>query len=240
MYEKVVGYIYISKERNKNEIYLITKSITKPTHENCLKHLCCCCSIAKSCLTLCDPMGCNMTGFPVPLHLLEFAQVHVYCISDSTQTSHLLVPSFPAFKLSQHQSLFHCVGYSHQMGKILELQLQAQSFQWICRLISFKFDWLTSLLSKELLKVFSSTTVGKHQFFSALPSLWPSSHNRIERPYIALTIQTFVCKVVSLFFNTLSRFVIAFLPRSNHLLISRLQHLYLFKIYRSCTNNNCS
>ena len=110
----------------------------------------------------------------------------------------------------------------------------------ICRLISFKFDWLTSLLSKELLKVFSSTTVGKHQFFSALPSLWPSSHNRIERPYIALTIQTFVCKVVSLFFNTLSRFVIAFLPRSNHLLISRLQHLYWFKIYRSCTNNNCS
>ena len=106
MYEKVVGYIYISKERNKNEIYLITKSITKPTHENCLKHLCCCCSIAKSCLTLCDPMGCNMTGFPVPLHLLEFAQVHVYCISDATQPSHLLVPSFPAFKLSQHQSLF--------------------------------------------------------------------------------------------------------------------------------------
>lgn len=82
MYEKVVGYIYISKERNKNEIYFITKRITKtrsqPTHEKCLKHLCCCCcccSIAKSCPTLRDPMGCNMPGFTVPLHLLEFAQV---------------------------------------------------------------------------------------------------------------------------------------------------------------------
>ena len=134
MYEKFVGYIYISKERNKNEIYFITKSITKTrsqlTHERCLKHLCCCCcSIAKSCLTLHAPMDCNMPGFPVPLHLLEFAQVHVYCISDATQPSHLLLPSSPAFKLSQHQSLFHCVGYSHQTGKVLELQLQLQSFQ---------------------------------------------------------------------------------------------------------------
>ena len=157
MYEKFVGYIYISKERNKNEIYFITKSITKTrsqlTHERCLKHLCCCCcSIAKSCLTLHAPMDCNMPGFPVPLHLLEFAQVHVYCISDATQPSHLLLPSSPAFKLSQHQSLFHCVGYSHQTGKVLELQLQLQSFQWLWRLISFKFDWFDVLAVQGTLK----------------------------------------------------------------------------------------
>ena len=84
---------------------------------------------------------------------------------------------------------------------------------------------LISLLSKGLSRVFSSTTVLKHQFFAFLPSLWSSSHNHVwplGRP-VALTIQTFVGRVMSLFFNTLSRFVIALLPRSNHLLISWLQ-----------------
>ena len=66
---------------------------------------------------------------------------------------------------------------------------------------------LIFLLSKELSRVFSSTTVWKPQFFGAHPSVWSSSH-------IALTIQIFVGKVLSPLFNTLSRFVIAFLPRS--------------------------
>ena len=84
---------------------------------------------------------------------------------------------------------------------------------------------LISLLSKGLYGVFSSTTVRRHQFFGTLPSLWSSSRN----PYvttgktIALTLQTFVSTVMSLLFNTLSRFVIAFLPRSKRLLISGLQ-----------------
>ena len=91
--------------------------------------------------------------------------------------------------------------------------------------ISFRLAGLISLLSKGLSRVFSSTTVQKHQFLSAQTSLWSNSHihTRTTGKTIALTIQTFVGKVMSLLFNTLSRFVIAFLPRSKCLLISRLQ-----------------
>ena len=84
---------------------------------------------------------------------------------------------------------------------------------------------LTSLLSKGLSRVFFSTTVWKNQFFSVLPSLWSSSHITtwlLERPWPWL-YWPFVGKVMSLLFNTLSRFVIAFLPRSNQLLIPWLQ-----------------
>ena len=95
---------------------------------------CCCCSVANLCPTLCNPMDCSMTGFPVPHHLQEFAQVHVHCIGDAVQPYHPLTSSSPsAFNLSQHQRLFQWVGCLHQMTKILELQLQHQSFQWIFR-----------------------------------------------------------------------------------------------------------
>ena len=80
-----------------------------------------------------------------------------------------------------------------------------------------------SLLSRGLSGVFSSTTVQRHQFFGILPSLRSSSHNCTTGKTIALTIQTFVGRVMTLLFNTLSRFVIAFLPRSKGLLISWLQ-----------------
>ena len=66
---------------------------------------CCCCSVAQSCLTLCDPMDCSTPGLPVPHHLPEFAQVH--CIGDAIQPSHPLMPSSPfTLSLSQHQGLF--------------------------------------------------------------------------------------------------------------------------------------
>ena len=67
----------------------------------------CCCSVAKSCLTLFDPKDCSMLGFPVPHSLVEFAQIHVHCVSDAIQPSHpLSFPSPPALNLSQHQGLF--------------------------------------------------------------------------------------------------------------------------------------
>ena len=77
--------------------------------------------------------------------------------------------------------------------------------------------WI-SLHSKGLSRVFSNTTVQRHQFFSAQPSLWSSSHiwYMTPRKTIALTIWTFVGKVICLLFNMLSRFVIAILPRSKH------------------------
>ena len=94
----------------------------------------CCGSVTQSCLTLCDPMDCSTPGFPVLYHLPEFAQTHVYWVSDAIQPSHpLLPPSPPALNLSQHQSLFHWVSSSHQVAEVLELQPQHQSFQRIFR-----------------------------------------------------------------------------------------------------------
>ena len=70
------------------------------------------------CLTLCDPMDFSTPGLPVPHHLPKFAQFHVNCIDDAIQPSHPLMLSSPsALNLSQHQGLFQCVGYMHQMTK---------------------------------------------------------------------------------------------------------------------------
>jgi len=94
----------------------------------------CCCSVTKSCLALCDPMDCSMPGFGVLHYLLELAQTHVHWVGDAIQPSHpLSSPSPPAFNLSQHQGLFKWVSSLHQVAKVLEFQLQHQSFQWIFR-----------------------------------------------------------------------------------------------------------
>ena len=125
------------------------------------------------------------------------------------------MPSSPfAFNLSQHRGLFKWISSSHRWPKILELQLQHQSFQWI-----FRVDFLTgliSLLSKRLksLRVFHSSTIQKHQLFSAQPSLWPNSHictwllENHSFDYMDL------CWHRSLLSNALSRLVTAFLPRN--------------------------
>ena len=68
---------------------------------------CCSCSVAESCLTLCDPMDCSMPGFPVLHYLLEFVQSHAHLVSDAIQPSlSLSHPSPHALNLSQHQGLF--------------------------------------------------------------------------------------------------------------------------------------
>ena len=77
-----------------------------------------------------DPMDHSMPGLPVHHQLLEFTQTHVHWVGDAIQTSHpLLSPSPPALNLSQHQGLFQWVS-SLQVAKVLEFQLQHQSFQW--------------------------------------------------------------------------------------------------------------
>ena len=75
-------------------------------------------------------MDCSMPGSPVLHHLLELAETHVHQVGDAIQPSRpLSFPSPPAFSLSQHQGLFQGVNSSHQVAKVLELQLQHQSFQ---------------------------------------------------------------------------------------------------------------
>ena len=90
------------------------------------------CSVAQSCPTLCDPMDYSTPGFPVFPHLLELAQTHVHQVGDAIQLSYPMSPPFPpAFNLSQHQALFQWVSSLHQVAKVLEFQLQHQSFQSI-------------------------------------------------------------------------------------------------------------
>ena len=137
----------------------------------------CCCSVPKSCPTLFYPMDCCSPGFPVLHSLPEFVQTHVHWVSEAILPSYpLSTPSPLAHNLSQHQGVFQWVSYSHQVAKVLEFQLQHQSFQWIIELIFFMTDWFNSLLSKGRWRVFSNTTIWKHQFFGAQPSLWSSSH----------------------------------------------------------------
>ena len=83
----------------------------------------------------CDFMDCSTLGSSFLHHLPEFAQTHVHWVSDTIQPSHPLLPaSPPAFNFSQHQGLFQSVGSSHEVAKVLELQLQHQSFPWIFRI----------------------------------------------------------------------------------------------------------
>ena len=88
----------------------------------------CCCSVTQ--LYLHDPMDCSTPGFPVLHQLPELAQTHVCRVCDAIQPSHpLSFPSPPALNLPQHQGLFQQFNSSQQVAKILELQLQYQSFQ---------------------------------------------------------------------------------------------------------------
>ena len=91
-------------------------------------------SVTQSGLTLCDPLNCSTPGLPVHHQPPEFTQTHIHRVGDAIQPFHLLSsPSPPAINLSQHQGLFKWVNSSHQVAKVLEFQLQHQSFQWTPR-----------------------------------------------------------------------------------------------------------
>ena len=160
---------------------------------------------------------------PSPRVYPSLCPLHHWChptLSSSITLFSFWLQSFPASGSSPVSQLFASGGQSIRasaLASVLPMSIQG----WVpLRLISS--------LSKGLSGVFSGTTVQKHQFFSTLPSLKVQlSHLYMTTgKIIALTIWTFVSKVMSLLFNMLSRFVIAFLPRNKHLLISCLQSLY--------------
>ena len=102
---------------------------------------------------------------PCPSPTPGFTQTHVHRVGDAIQPSHpLSSPSPPALNLSQHQGLFNWVSSLHQVAKVLELQLQHQSFQWIFRPDFLRMDWLDLLAVQETLKSLLQYTVQKHQF----------------------------------------------------------------------------
>ena len=125
---------------------------------------------------LCDPMDCSRSDFPVHHYLPEFAQTHVHWV-DAIQPSHpLSSPSPPALSLFQHQGFFQWVSSLHHSqsieasASVLVLPVNIQDW------FPLGLTGLFFLQSKELSSVFSSTSIQKHQFFSAQPSFWSSSH----------------------------------------------------------------
>ena len=177
----------------------------------------CCCSVMQLCPTLCNPVNCSTPGLPVPHHLPKFAQVHVHCINDAVQLSHPLTPSSPSVPASRTFPTSHLFGLDDQntgasaSASVLPVNIQGWSPLWLTGLIS--------LLSKGLSGVFSSTIVESINYLASdffmvqLSQLYMTTGKTI-----ALTIQTFVGRVKSLFFGTLSTFAITFLPRNKHLL----------------------
>ena len=126
-------------------------------------------AVTQSCLTPLNPMVCSTPGFPVHQQLPELTQTHVHHVSDAVQPSHpLSSPSPPTFSLSQHQGLFQWVGSSHQEAKVLEFQLQHQSFQWIFRTDFLQDGLVGSPCSPRACQESSPTPQFKSiQFFSA-------------------------------------------------------------------------
>ena len=91
-------------------------------------------SVVQLCPTLCNPMNRSTPGLPVHDQLLELTQTRVYWVGDAIQPFHPLSSPFPpTFNLSWHQGLFQWANFSHEVTKVLEFQLQHQSFQWTPR-----------------------------------------------------------------------------------------------------------
>ena len=183
----------------------------------------CCFSVAQSCATLCSSKDCSTPGFPALHHIAELAQTHVHWVSDAIQPSHpLSAPSPPTFNLSQHQGLFYESALHNRWPKCWSFSFSISPSNEYSGVISFRIDWFGLLAVQGTLK----SLLQHHSSKASI--LWCSAFFIVQfsHPHmttgktIALTAHIFVGKVMSVLFDMLSSFVIAFLPRSRHLLIS--------------------
>ena len=139
-----------------------------------------CSSVVQSlnCVQLCNPLDCNTPGFPVPHHLSEFTQtLNIESVMPSKHLilscSLLLMPSiFPSIRVFSSELALHI-----RWPKYWNFSLSISPSNEYSRLFPLGLTGLISLLSEGLSKVIDSTTVRRHQFFSAQPSLWSNSHN---------------------------------------------------------------
>ena len=171
-------------------------------------------------------MSPNTIGFPVLHQLPELAQTHVHQVGDAIQPSHpLSSPSLPAFSLSNIKVFSNELALHIRWPNYWSFSLSISPSNDNSGLISFRIDWFDLLAVQRTLKGLlqhhrSKASILRHSAFFMV---------QLSHPYmttgktIALTIWTFVGKVMSLPFNMLFRFVIAFLSRCRRLLISWLQ-----------------
>ena len=138
-------------------------------------HMLSCCSVTQSCPTLCDPMDCSTPGLPVHHQPPEFTQTHVHCVRDAIQPSHplssLSPPTFifPSIRVFSNESVL-CIRWPKYCSFSI-----SPSYEY-SGLISFRMDWLDLLAVQGISRVFSNTTVQKHQFFGAQLSSQSNSH----------------------------------------------------------------
>ena len=206
-------------------LYVFNQSYLNQTFVFIYTFVCCCCSISKSCLILCHLMDCTAhqasLSFTISWSFLRFMSIESMMPSNHLILCHLLplLPLiFPSIRIFSNELilLIRCPKYwSFSISPSNEYS----------GLISFRFDWFNLLAVQGSLK----TLIQNHSSRASI--LWCSAFFMVHLSYlymttgktIALTIWTFISKLLSLLFNTLSRFVIAFLPRSKCLLISWLQ-----------------
>ena len=179
-------------------------------------------SVAQSCLTLCDPMHCSRPGFPFHHQLPEHAQL--MSIELVMPSNHLILcrplllpPSiFPSIRVFSNESALHI-----RWPEYWSFSFNISPSNEYPGLISFRMDWLDLLAVQGTLK----SLLQHHSSKASILLRSAFFIVQLSHPYmttgktIALTSQTFVGKVMSLLFNMLSSLVIAFLPRSKHLLI---------------------
>ena len=179
-------------------------------------------SVTQLCLTLCDPIDCSTSGFPVHHQLPKLTQTHIHRVGNAIQPSHSLSSASPStFNLSHNQCLFQgvrsilCIRWPKYWSFSISLSNEYSG------LISFRIDWLGILEVQGTLK----SLLQHHNSKASI--IWCSAFFTVQLSYpyitsgktIDLTIWIFVFKVMSLLFNMLSRLVKTFLPRSKHLLI---------------------
>ena len=164
---------------------------------------CCCCSVAKSCLTLCDPTDCSTPGSPVLHYLLKFAQTHAHWVCDAIQPSHpLSSPSplasiFPNVRVVSYESVL-CIRWP----KYYSFSFSISPSSEYSGLISFRIDWFDLLSVQGTLE----SLLQLHSWKASI--LWHSDFSKVQlshlymttRKTITFTIWTFVSKVISLFF----------------------------------------
>ena len=171
-------------------------------------------------------MGCSTPGFPVLHCLPEFTQTHVHWAGDAIQTFHppsppSLLPSiFPSIRVFSNELFLRI-----RWPKYYSFSFTISPSNEYSGLISFRIEWFDLFAMQGMLK----SLLQHHNLKASILQCSAFFMFQLLQPYmtslrnIALTICTFVGKVMSLLFNMLSRFVIGFLPRSMCLLISWLQ-----------------
>ena len=173
-------------------------------------------SVVQLCPNLCYPMDCSTPGFPVKHQLLELAQTHVHWVSDAIQLSHTLLPLLflssilPSIKIFSNESVLHI-----SWAKYWSFSFSISPSNEYSGLISFGIGWFDLLAVQGTLKSLlqhhsSKASILRHSAFFMVQLSHPFMSTGKT---IALSMWTFVGKVMSLLFNMLSMFVIAFLPR---------------------------